>query len=75
MGDEINDAKKYIIQIFKELKEKYEDYNCLFGAVFYRDKNEYFPLTNNMEDLRNKISTIKAYGVGIYQEVRLEVMK
>ena len=71
MGYEINAAKEYCIHIFKELKNKYDDYNFLFGAVFYRDKidcegekDEYFPLTDKMEDLKHKISTIKAYGGG-----------
>ena len=71
MGHEIRAAKEYVIQIFKELTEKYKDYNFQFGSVFYRDKvydkryiDEYFPLTNDMEDLKNKISTIRAYGGG-----------
>lgn len=39
--------------------------------MFYRDKidfkeykNEFFPLTDNIENLGNKISTIKEYGGG-----------
>ena len=82
MGKEINAAKEYVIQIFKELKEKYVDYNFLFGAVFYRDKidcegekNEYFPLTNDMEDLKKKISTIKASGGGDIPEDWVEGYK
>ena len=45
--------------------------NFHFGAVFYRDKidskrdkNEYFPLTDDIEDLKKKISTIKVYEGG-----------
>jgi len=67
MGYEINAAKEHVIQIFNELKKKYKDYKFRFGLVFYRekldskyDKNEYFPLTDDMEDLKNKISKIEA---------------
>ena len=67
--------------LFKELKEKYVDYNFLFGG-FYRDKidckgekNEYFPLTNDMEDLKNKISTIKEDGGGDVPEDWVEGYK
>ena len=59
MGNEINSAKEYVIQIFKELNTKYENYNFHFGVVFYRDKidskddkNDYFPLTDNIEYLK-----------------------
>ena len=38
MGYGKNDIKEYVIQIFKELKTKDDDYNFLFGEVFYRDK-------------------------------------
>jgi len=62
MGHEIKAAKEYVISIFQELTEKYKDYNFQFGSVFYRDKvyseedeDEYFPLTNNMEDLKKNI--------------------
>ena len=71
MGYEIKAVKEYVIQIFKKLTEKYKDYNIQFGSVFYRDKvynkkyiDEYFPLTNDMEYLRNKISNIRPYGGG-----------
>lgn len=69
MGREIIAAKEYAIQIFDELKAKYKDYDFHFGSVFYRDKidskndkDEYFDFTNNMKDLRDKISKIKVYG-------------
>jgi len=29
-----------------------------------KDKDEYFPLTNDMEELKKKISTIKSYRGG-----------
>jgi hypothetical protein len=71
IGYEIKAVKEYVIQIFKELTEKYKDYNIQFCSVFYRDKvynkkyiDEYFPLTNDIEDLRNKISNIRPYGGG-----------
>ena len=71
MGGEIKAANDYVMNIFEELKKKYKDYDFNFGAVFYRDKidckndkNEYFPLTNNMEELKKNISTVKAYGGG-----------
>ena len=71
MGGEIKAANDYVMKIFNELKEKYKFYDFNFGAVFYRDKidskgdkNEYFPLTNNMEKLEKNISTIKASGGG-----------
>ena len=69
MGREINAANDYVIKIFDELKEKYKDFSFRFGAVFYRDKidspkdkNEFFSLTDNMEELKKKISKIKPYG-------------
>ena len=71
MGYEINAATKHVIRIFQDLKKTYKDYDFRFGSVFYRDKidspgdkDEYFPLTNNMEDLKNKISKIEPYGGG-----------
>ena len=72
MGREINAANEYVIQIFKELTKKYKDkFKFKFGASFYRDKidsksdkNEYFPLTEDMEALKNKISKIKPEGGG-----------
>ena len=69
MGDEINAAKTHVVYIFEELKNKYKDYKFRFGAVFYRDqidspsdKNEYFQLTDNMDNLKKGISEIKPYG-------------
>ena len=71
MDREINAANDYVIQIFEELAEKYKEFKFKFGAAFYRDKidykkdeNEFFPLTNNMEDLKRKISKIRAQGGG-----------
>lgn len=71
MRREINAAKEQVINIFNELKTKYPEYNFNFGAIFYRDKidspsdeNIKFQLTDNMENLKNNISTIKAYGGG-----------
>jgi hypothetical protein len=62
MGFEIKAVKEYVFQFFKELTEKYKDYNFQFGSVFYRDKvynkkyiDECFPLTNDMEDLKKNI--------------------
>ena len=82
MESEINVAKEQVIQIFQELKTKYEDFNFRFGSVFYRDridsiedKNDYFPLTDDMEDLKNKIATIKAYGGGDIPEDWVEGYK
>ena len=69
MGNEIKAANAHVIKIFNKLKEKYKDYKFQFGAVFYRDqidsktdKNEYFPLTDDMNELKNNISKIKPYG-------------
>lgn len=71
MGAEIIAAKEQVINILDELKKKYPDYSFNFGAIFYRDKidspsdeNTYFQLTDNMETLKNNISTVKAYGGG-----------
>jgi len=71
MDREIKAANDYVIQIFDELKKKYNDFNFRFGAIFYRDpidspkdKNECFPFTDKMEDLKNKISKIIPYGGG-----------
>ena len=71
MRSVIKSVNDYIIQIFEELKNKYKEFNFKFGAVFYRDiidcesdKAEYFPLTNDIEDLKNKISKIEAKGGG-----------
>ena len=72
MGREIKAANDYVIQIFKDLTKKYKnEFKFKFGAVFYRDKidsksdeNECFPLTEDMEELKKKISKIKPYGGG-----------
>jgi len=71
MGREINAARDYVIKIYEELTTKYKDYNFNFGSVFYRDKidskrdkDEYFLLTDNMTNLKNNISTVRAYGGG-----------
>ena len=69
MGDEINAANAHVIHIFEKMKTKYKEYKFRFGAVFYRDqidskddKNEYFQLTDNMDNLKKDISKIKPYG-------------
>ena len=77
MGPEIKAANQHVIQIFNDLKEKYnEQKNFQFGVVFYRDqiyaksrngnikRNEsgFFQLTNNMENLKQYISTINPQG-------------
>ena len=72
MGREINASKEYVIKIFEELTNKYKDeFEFQFGAIFYRDKidsssdkNDYFPLTKDMNSLKNNISKIKPYGGG-----------
>jgi len=71
MDGEINAAKEQVINILKDLQDKFPDINFNFGAIFYRDKidsptdkNDFFPLTDNMETLREKISTVNAYGGG-----------
>ena len=77
MRREIKAAKDYVIQIFKDLTNEYKEFNFQFGAIFYRDKvytktskfrlvdeDDYFPLTNDIADLQNKISNVKATGGG-----------
>ena len=73
MGKEIDAAKEKVKNILDELNKKFKDLNLSFkfGAVFYRDqidskedKNECFPLTDNMDELKNFISTIRPYGGG-----------
>ena len=83
MGREIKAANDYVIQIFEELTKKYKDeFKFKFGASFYRDKidspsdkNEYFPLTENMQDLKNKISKIDPDGGGDIPEDWVEGYK
>ena len=72
MGREINAANEYVIKIFEELTTKYkDDFKFQFGAIFYRDKidsksdkNEYFPLTTDMNSLKNDISKVEPSGGG-----------
>jgi len=72
MGREIKASNEYVIKIFEELTNKYKDeFNFQFGAIFYRDKidsksdkNDYFPLTKDMNSLKKNISTIKPVGGG-----------
>ena len=71
MGKEIKAAKEQVINILNELKNKYPDFSFNFGSIFYRDKidspsdeNCFFPLTDNIQVLKEKISTIRAYGGG-----------
>ena len=69
MGEQIKAAKNQVINILNELKSKYPSYDFNFWAIFYRDKidspidkNEFFPLTDNIENLKRSISEIKANG-------------
>ena len=69
MEEEINSVKEQDINILKDLKDKFPDINFNFGAIFYRDKidspsdkNNFFSLTDNIETLREQISTVNAYG-------------
>ena len=73
MDQEIEAANNNVIGILKNLKEKFKEknFNFKFGAIFYRDKvdsigdkDDYFPLTDDMEHLKKNISTIEAYGGG-----------
>ena len=71
MGQEILAAKEQVINILNELKNKYPDYIFNFGAIFYRDKidspsdeNDFFNLTDNIENLKTKIMPIREYGGG-----------
>ena len=71
MSGEINAAKEQVKNIYNELQSIYNKINFNCGAIFYRDKidsptdkNELFPLTNNMTTLTNQIANVKAYGGG-----------
>ena len=71
MRPEITAAKENVIKIFNQLTKNYKDYNFRFGSVFYRDqidepsdKNDCFQFTDKMEDLKEKIGTVRAYGGG-----------
>ena len=73
MDKEINAANKKVKQIYDEISTEFKGQNLSFnfGAVFYRDKidspddkNECFPLTNNMENLKKNIGKIEACGGG-----------
>ena len=82
MGREIKAANDYVIQIFEELSKNYIEFNFQFGASFYRDKidskkdkNEYFPLTTDMEELKKNISKIKPEGGGDIPEDWVEGYK
>ena len=62
MSGEINAAKEQEKSIYNELQSIYNKINFNCGAIFYRDKidsptdkNELFPLTNNMITLTNQI--------------------
>ena len=82
MSREINAAKEQVISIYNELKNMYKKINFNCGGIFYRDKidsssdkNDFFPLTDNMEDLKNKIETVRAYGGGDEAEDWVEAYK
>ena len=71
MKNEINAAREQVVNILNELNNNYPEFDFNFGAIFYRDKidspsdeNAFFNLTDNMENLKNNISSIKAYGGG-----------
>ena len=73
MGGEIEAANQKVKNILDELNTKFKDLNLSFnfGAVFYRDKidskddkNDYFPLTDDIEKLKKKISSMEAEGGG-----------
>ena len=71
MGRQINSVNDYAIEIVDKLKKNYKEFKFCFGVAFYRDKldspkdkNEYIPLTDNIEDLKKKISKIEPYGGG-----------
>ena len=71
MGSTIEAAKKKCISIAEKVKENNQDMNIQYGAVFYRDPvdsrsdtNEFFRLSENVEELQNWISTQNATGGG-----------
>ena len=71
MGDYLEAAKDQCINISKELKSKFKNYDFQFGGVFYRDpidseddKNEMFDLTSDVPSLKKFISKMKATGGG-----------
>ena len=82
MTGEINAAKEQVNNIYNELQSIYNKINFNCGAIFYRDKidstsdkNDLFPLTDNMSNLANQIATVKAYGGGDEAEDWVEAYK
>ena len=56
-----------IISYFWEGLSLFSSINNLFDIDIYdspSDKNDFFPLTDNMETLRSQITTVRAYGGG-----------
>ena len=67
----IKNVEDHCVEISNILKQEKALYEFKFGAVFYRDpidsetdENEYIPLTDDMNKLKNFIKGIKAYGGG-----------
>ena len=82
MSGEINAAKEQVNNIYNELKTMYNKINFNCGGIFYRDKidspsdkNDWFPLTDDMENLKQKINTVRAYGGGDEAEDWVEAYK
>ena len=77
---DINAANDYIIFIFEELTKKYKnEFSFQFGAIFRdniaskTDRYEYFPLTENIETLKYKISKITSNGRGSNDKDWIEI--
>ena len=71
MTGSINNVKTYCVDIANVLKKQLMIYDFQFGVVFYRDpidskedKNEYYNLTSNIEELQNFVKKISATGGG-----------
>jgi len=82
MGREINAANDYAIQIFEELSKNYIEFNFQFGASFYRDKidskkdkNEYFPLTTDMETFKKIYLKLSQKEEVIFLKIGLKFIK
>ena len=71
MVGKINASKDQVIDIFKELQSKYPEINFNFCSIFYRDKidspsdkNDFFLLTDKMENLKSQLPLSEAYWDG-----------
>ena len=84
MGSTIQAAKDTVISIANDLKKQFSKINFQFGCIFYRDpidsksdKHDLYYLTNDINKLRNDISSESPSGggdgpedfVGAYKEV------